>query len=141
MKQNATLRLRITHLLDGDSQTSRYDYEAYGIKKTDSWLFTYKEEMDEGLHVQTVLKLTDEEISLLRQGGIQMNQRFTQGVRTQGVYRSPYGPMRMETHTSHVQVDWEQERPVQVAVGYQLWLNEQETGEYMLEVAIHWHEK
>ena len=141
MTENVTLRLMITHLLDGESQTSRYEYKAAGMKKADGWLFSYKEEMDDGLLVQTVLKITEEEASLLRQGGIQMKQRYSQGGKTHGLYRSPYGPMTMETLTNRLHIEWHQSRPIQVEIEYQLWLNEQETGEYKLALAIDWHEK
>lgn len=141
MTENVTIRLEMTHRLDGQAEISQYDYTGYGVKKAGGWFFSYKEQLEDELTVQTILKIGEDEASLLRQGGLQTKQLFKSGVKTQGIYQSPYGPFLMETLANRLEVKRQNERPVQVILQYQLWMNEQETGEYSMQLTFDWHEK
>lgn len=139
MKENVAIRLTITHQLDGQTDTSQYEYAGIGVKKAGGWFFSYKEQLEEGLTVQTVIKIREDEVTLLRQGGLQMKQLFKTGDQTQNMYQSPYTVFTMETLTKSLVIHRENERPVQALIQYRLWMNQQETGDYDLKLHFDWH--
>ncbi|RKL67961.1 hypothetical protein CR203_05505 [Salipaludibacillus neizhouensis] len=95
-----------------------------------------KEEEKDKQTVQTV-KLHKGEMSVLRKGGISMNQRFIPGQKTEGIYHSPFGPMSMSTDTKEFDYHWdEQELEGYIDLRYKLIMQSSNTGNYHMHVSI-----
>ncbi|RNB82003.1 DUF1934 domain-containing protein [Brevibacillus fluminis] len=141
MKENVAIRLTTIHKLDGQKEKSQYEYAGIGVKKAGGWFFSYKEQLDEGVSVQTVIKISEDDVTLLRQGGVQMKQVFKAGEQNQSIYQSPYMSFAMETGTKSLHIEQENARPASVRIQYRLWMNGQETGEYDLQLSFAWYEK
>ncbi|WP_312109485.1 DUF1934 domain-containing protein [Brevibacillus reuszeri] len=134
--QDVQIKLTAKHLVEGNWDASTHHYEGKCVQKATSWYVTYKEHMEGAGEVSTTLKLSDKALTLIRQGGVSTRQQFEKGVSTQSTYQSPYGPFAMETHTNKLRVQYENELPVLIEIAYQLWMNEQYSGEHELRIEL-----
>ncbi|WP_139491036.1 DUF1934 domain-containing protein [Brevibacillus dissolubilis] len=138
--QEVTLHVRIKQTADGRTDETKQTHEGKGTAKGNGWYFTYKEELEEAGSVNTVYKIEDGMVSLIRQGQLQMKQLFVKGRTSESVYHSPYGMFEMETHTSKLSVKSEGERPERISIAYQLWMNKQYVGSFELELQAEWND-
>lgn len=79
---------------DADPEMKQEQYRAELRKKEDSWYITFKEETGSSL-----LKVSEEEVTVIRWGEITMRQPFRPGQETSGTYIGPAGKWLMETLT------------------------------------------
>lgn len=136
--QDVQLHLVVTHSVEGQTEETRQEYHGLGVKKGNGWYFSYKEDMEGVKNVSTVLKIGNSDVTLLRQGSLQMKQLFAQGQSSESSYHSPFGQFFMETHTRHLQIEREKDRPARIKISYQLWMNRQYAGDYELELQFIW---
>ena len=132
------MRIELTarHLVDGKWEESVHHYAGRCVEKAKAWYLTYTEQLEGIGEVSTTLKLGQNSVTLVRQGGISTRQQFEKGKSTHSTYRSPYGPFAMETHTSKLRIGYAEQKPVHVEIAYQLWMNDQYTGEHQLKIRI-----
>ncbi len=136
--QQVTLHLTSKQMMDGQTEESRHEYQAKAVLKQDAWFFSFKE-AEEGVgEVSTILKAGEQEITLLRQGPVQMKQSFQKGQSSTSRYISPYGAYLMQVHTHKIKIEREEGRPKTISIAYQLWLNDQYAGEILLEYTMVW---
>jgi uncharacterized beta-barrel protein YwiB (DUF1934 family) len=137
--QDVQIHLIATHRVDGQTEETVHRYEGKGVEKGLGWYITYKEQVEGAGDVTTTVKVSEKEVTLLRQGTIQMKQQFQKGVSHHSPYVSPHGRFSMETHTHKLRITSEAERPQEIRIAYQLWLNQQYAGEHELMVRLTWH--
>lgn len=123
---------------DGEVTKIEQQYTSKGTAKPGGWYFTYVESVADVGEVRTVLKVASEEVTLLRQGPLEMKQRFQKGVDSESIYDSPFGRFRMKVYTHRMRVTQEANRPLAVELAYQLWLNESYVGEVELAFRFVW---
>ncbi len=136
--QDVRIQLVATHRVDGQKEETNHSYQGKGVEKGSGWYITYKEHVEGAGDVTTTLKVSEKEVTLLRQGALQMKQQFQKGVSSHSTYVTPHGRFSMETHTVKLRMTGEQERPQEIRIEYQLWMNEQYTGEHELVVHLDW---
>ncbi|MGD8190392.1 DUF1934 domain-containing protein [Brevibacillus ginsengisoli] len=136
--QQVILQLTSKQQINGQSDVSRHNYEAKAVLKHDVWFITYKEQLEDQLEVNAVLKVGKQDFTLLRQGAVQMKQSFQKGLSSSSRYVSPYGSYLMEVHTHHLRIKEENGQPQEISVGYQLWLNDQYTSDVELHYSLKW---
>lgn len=92
----------------------------------------FKEEMEEVGIVNQIVKVEgNDTLTIIRQGAVSMKQLFQQGKKTEGVYRSQFGPMMMNTNTTHMQFDVDQKANVgKIHFSYQLHMQDEFAGNY-----------
>ncbi|RNA67858.1 DUF1934 domain-containing protein [Alteribacter keqinensis] len=98
----------------------------------------FEEPAEEGIDktMQTV-KVQQGEMSVIRKGAVNMNQRFVTGVETEGTYHSPYGPMRMLTDTKNVRFLWDESASKgEIQLSYALTLQGEFAGDYEMRVTL-----
>jgi len=134
--QDVQIKLTARHRVEGEWDETTHSYEGKCVQKASAWYVTYKEQLEGAGEVSTTLKLTNQAITLIRQGGVSTRQQFEKGLSTQASYQSPYGPFAMETHTNKLRIRYEEEIPVAVEIAYQLWMNEQYAGEHELTIEL-----
>lgn len=66
----------------------------------------YEELTEEEESVRNVVKLTGDEVTIIRNGPVSMHQQFREGMTTEGHYGTPFGTMMMETATETVEYEW-----------------------------------
>ncbi|PTL38322.1 DUF1934 domain-containing protein [Alkalicoccus saliphilus] len=98
--------------------------------------FQEPREEEEARTTQTI-QLRDGNLSVRRSGAIAMNQRFVEGIKTEGTYHSVYGPMAMETDTEKVNYEWNEEQGKGIiTLVYVLTLQGSVTGTYNMKVTF-----
>ncbi|WP_188207646.1 DUF1934 domain-containing protein [Alkalibacillus aidingensis] len=101
-------------------------------------LIKYNEQMDEVGVVQTTLIITDDRVTLKREGPIKLHQVFKIGSKTESVYRHPYGQFRMETTTHRMEYfKGEGNRSGKIFLKYDVSLNDDEPRKHILHLAFH----
>ncbi|WP_181186154.1 DUF1934 domain-containing protein [Alkalicoccus urumqiensis] len=94
----------------------------------------HEEETD---RTHQTMQLRDGRLSVQRKGAVEMNQRFVEGVKTEGTFTSAAGPMLMETDTETVDYTWnEAEQQGRINLVYVLRLAGQQTGTYSMVVTF-----
>ncbi|NGQ96216.1 DUF1934 domain-containing protein [Brevibacillus sp. SYP-B805] len=136
--QNVTIQLVITHTADRQTERTELRYPGRAANRENGWYFSYTEQVEGIGEVGTILKIALSEVTLLRQGKLQMKQVFAKGKSSECHYVSPHGRFRMETYTRMLRIEREEERPAAIRTQYQLWLDGQYLGEYELDVRIDW---
>lgn len=96
----------------------------------------FKEQSEEVGAVNQVVKIEDEQsITIIRQGAVSMKQLFLQGKKTEGVYRSPFGPMLMNTETNYIKVNIDEQKVEgTIQLSYQLHMQDEFAGNYDITI-------
>ncbi|UFJ40217.1 DUF1934 domain-containing protein [Brevibacillus humidisoli] len=136
--QDVLLDLHSKQRSGGQLEEVTQRYHSKAVAKPSGWFFSYHESIGDVGEVRTVLKISDAEVTILRQGSLEMKQRFQSGVSTESIYHSPFGRFRMKVHTRRMQVTKEGNRPTAVDISYQLWLNDAYVGEVDLAFQLDW---
>lgn len=132
------IKIRTT-IRDG-RQKERHSMDAYGHLSWRGGLvvlrFQEPREESEQKTMQT-MRLREGRLSVKREGAITMNQKFVEGVKTEGTYRSPYGPMHMMTDTESINYTWDENKNKgMISLVYVLTLQGSETGTYSMEIVF-----
>ncbi|MGE7273679.1 DUF1934 domain-containing protein [Brevibacillus panacihumi] len=134
--QEVRIKLTAKHLVEGNEEETIHDYTGRCVKKENAWYLTYREQMEGIGEVGTTLRLEEKSVTLVRQGQVSSRQQFEKGKSTHSVYRSPYGPFDMETHTNKLRIQVQDGMPRNVEIAYQLWMSGQYAGEHRLQIQI-----
>ena len=119
----------------GEEQTTKQSLTGQLIEKGSTIYLRYEEELEETGKVQNTIKIEEHKVTVLRTGSVRMNHTYYMGMTSQGMYHSPFGPMAMETNTLAIQFHRENNRG-SFSLQYDLILNEQEVGQFTLEVTF-----
>jgi uncharacterized beta-barrel protein YwiB (DUF1934 family) len=85
-----------------EHEISEFTTEGVLYQKANFDYLQFKEVINEIGTVNTIIKISKEEVSILRKGSISMNQKFILNEATTGIYQTPYGPIDMETETTNI---------------------------------------
>ena len=103
--QTEQLPVKITVNTTIQDGTEKETYElitfGYYVKKTKSVFLRYEEFLEEGT-INTIVKISGQEGSILRTGAVKMRIPFQQNKSLTGRYETPYGVMELDTVTSKV---------------------------------------
>ncbi|WP_040950573.1 DUF1934 domain-containing protein [Gorillibacterium massiliense] len=102
----------------GASQYFRYEEDEPGIGRT-----------------ITLLKISPEEIRILRQGNVESEQTFAVGETRPGYYRTPQGNLQLTTRTEDVQVELD-EGVGRIRWSYEMHLAGERAGFFLLDIQI-----
>ncbi|HBI02981.1 MAG TPA: hypothetical protein DDY49_03005 [Paenibacillaceae bacterium] len=110
---------------EDEPESHREKYPAQLHQKGNHWFISFQEEQGPSL-----LKISENEITVIRRGQVTMRQPFRTGVLTSGTYINPTGKMFMETHTHEIICEKDtQGEFLGVMWRYDLRLNGQEVGQ------------
>ncbi|WP_181315299.1 DUF1934 domain-containing protein [Salsuginibacillus halophilus] len=96
----------------------------------------FTEQLDGIGEVNTVLKVGEHELTVIRKGAVSMRQQFQQGETTEGSYETPYGLMKTEARTHHVTSDWSGPQVHSIQFQYQMRVQGTEAGTYDVKISI-----
>jgi uncharacterized beta-barrel protein YwiB (DUF1934 family) len=127
-----------TTIKDGSRQ-EKTTVQANGTltPKGETTYIRYDEEMPEVGHVRNMIRVGQNEATIIRNGAVKMRQRFRQGMTTEGQYESPVGVISMETTTKR----FDYERGSAEGIGrlnlvYHLMLQGQQAGQFELTMKL-----
>ncbi|RXJ02736.1 DUF1934 domain-containing protein [Anaerobacillus alkaliphilus] len=106
------------------------------FKKDVGLYLQFKEETEEVGSVNQVVKLDDNQtITIIRQGAVSMKQLFQQGIKSEGVYRSPFGIMLMNTETKYININIDEQKVEgTIRISYQLHMQDEFAGNYDITI-------
>lgn len=85
--------------------------------------------------VSSTIKLSDEEMVILRRGPVETEQRFLLGQETRAEYHTPYGLMELVMSTKKLTVDFQADSG-QAQLQYSMEANGSLVGEYDLKIRV-----
>ncbi|KXG08549.1 DUF1934 domain-containing protein [Anoxybacillus rupiensis] len=138
-KANGTpIRLKhVTDIRDG-SRKETIVLEAHGlyyIKENASYL-TFEESQDIG-NVKTVVKITKDEVVVIRSGAVQMRHVFRKKQETSGNYRTPFGVWTMKTKTDHIEYWYEEKtKKGKLFLSYTLEMQHERVGRHAVTITF-----
>ncbi len=136
----AVIHVTIRQTVQGQTEETRQVHEGKGVRKENGWYVTFSEMLEGIGDVQTVVRIGEGDVTLIRQGHLQMKQQFLKRQSSRSTYISPHGTFQMETHTRTLKITRDADRPKAVYAEYQLWLNGQYVGEFTLTFDLCWGE-
>ena len=102
-RKQATIRLHSLH--EGENTVQQLPAE---VIAKGSALYVRYEEPKMGPYqgeTRTTVKLTGDELKIIRHGEVQSEQAFKLGQKLPGYYRSPYTSFNLSTHTQRLSLD------------------------------------
>jgi uncharacterized beta-barrel protein YwiB (DUF1934 family) len=98
----------VTKVKEGSrEETTSNQVKGTLVSKRDTTYIRYSEEIEDTGSVRNVMKITADEVTIIRNGSVGMHQRFREGEVTEGHYKTPFGTMHMKTDTKHINYEWE----------------------------------
>jgi uncharacterized beta-barrel protein YwiB (DUF1934 family) len=138
-KTNGTpIRLKqVTDIRDGfRKETVVFETNGLYYLKGNIVYLTFDENQEAG-KVKTVMKITDEEVMVLRSGAIHMRHVFRKSEETVGNYQSPYGNWTMKTKTDNIQYRYsEKAKKGQLFLSYILELQHEQVGRHTMTITF-----
>ncbi|MFD1776505.1 DUF1934 domain-containing protein [Paenibacillus rhizophilus] len=85
--------------------------------------------------VRTTIKILDDELRIIRHGGVESEQSFRSGQRLPGFYRSPYTQFNLSTETRMLGIS-RQGRSLTVKWEYELYVYNEPSGQFAISLHI-----
>lgn len=133
-QQLIRVKTKIT-LPDGANEEIVQNTEGTLYLKDNDYFLRYKEVNQEELGESwTTIKwpITEQEVTIIRQGNIRMKQTFILHQEESGYYHTPLGVLDIKTKTSYVQIDIENKV---IVLDYELWVNQERAGRYEVNIS------
>lgn len=133
-KRPIKVNVLTTILIDGDKQEIELTVFGHYYKKMSAHYLQYEEVHEEG-KMNTVMKLTADEVVIIRNGILKMRLYFSRNTRRRGMYETPYGKLPIYTKTTfykHIQNERSLEGHVDLQ--YDLFMDGTKTGQYKLQL-------
>lgn len=108
---------------------------SYGYKGGKHYIRYIDKHLSPKEHVPTVIKLSDKELTIIRQGVVSSRQNFILQGETRADYHTPYGMMALVMHTHELSSEF-QENQGSIHILYSLEANGAAVGQYDLEIKI-----
>jgi len=134
------IRLKlVTEIRDDAGRKELVTTQAEGTlySKDDATFLAYKEIMENVEQISNIVKIKNDEVTIMRSGGISMRHTYKKGTITSGAYQSPFGSMEMVTKTENVDFTYPaKSRKAQLILSYQLQMEGQWVGRHRLTFLI-----
>nr|WP_275899604.1 DUF1934 domain-containing protein [Bacillus piscicola] len=106
-------------------------------QKNDLTYVAFTENLEDIGKVSTLLKIGEQEVTVLRSGAVEMRQLYQYGNITEGSYQTPYGTFKTEADTDQVAVMWSASgKTGRIQFGYDLTLQGTVAGRYDVTISI-----
>ncbi|MBO9130117.1 DUF1934 domain-containing protein [Bacillus sp. 165] len=130
------VKLKFTTQIREGTRKETVAFEAVGLYyvKGQNTYLKFQEPNEHG-DIDTIIKIQDESVLIMRSGVVSMRQVHKKGEWTKGTYRSELGVFSLDTKTDNVLFDWsDKTKKGQLFVTYALLLNETEAGRYTITI-------
>ncbi|WP_102348200.1 DUF1934 domain-containing protein [Bacillus sp. Marseille-P3661] len=136
-KKSIQLKL-VTEIRDrGRKEQVNLETEGTLYEKDNATFLAYKEMMENVGSVSTIVKIKENEVTIVRSGGVSMRQTFRKGATTSGTYQSPYGTLEMVTKTEHIDYTYRtNSKKAKLNLTYQLEMQGESVGRHRLTFLI-----
>ena len=134
MTEANEVRLTLRSEQDGEVGTTQMTGQAF-VKGNSLYVRYTEPPQPPQPEIRTIIKISNDEIKIMRHGGVESEQTFRPGEHMSGFYYSPFTRFEMETHTRALhqglngitgQIAWE----------YDLYVHEQQSGRFKVSLHI-----
>jgi uncharacterized beta-barrel protein YwiB (DUF1934 family) len=142
MKQASTgqpIKVKVVTEMRNGPQTETMTQHSKGMRylKGNTTYLRYEEKLAEEATVDTTVKVSGEDVTVIRKGAVTMKQLFRKHEVTFSTYRSVHGPMEMETKTDMLKYEWnERKASGKLTLSYMLTLQGEQVGRHKLTFLI-----
>ncbi|WP_059040448.1 DUF1934 domain-containing protein [Paenibacillus rubinfantis] len=107
------------------------------VRRSDTLYIRYEEPEPgpDGAKTRTMMKISGNELKIMRHGGVEAEQTFRSGCRVPGFYRSPFTRFSLSTDTLKLESRWDGAAG-QVVWQYDLYVFEELSGRFELSLHI-----
>ncbi|WLD93207.1 DUF1934 domain-containing protein [Alkalihalobacillus sp. AL-G] len=121
----------------GEQEEIRFSAPGTLYQKESATYVRYEEVINETDKVNTTIKITDGDATIIRRGAVSMRQQFIQGEQTDGTYGSLYGPIKIGTDTKSMDFKWDERTKVgALSLEYRVLFEGEETGNHQLSIRL-----
>jgi uncharacterized beta-barrel protein YwiB (DUF1934 family) len=132
------VKITVNTTIQNGQEKETYELTTFGYyyKKTNSVFLRYEEHMEEGA-IKTVVKISGQEGSILRNGAVNMRLPFYKNKSLTGSYESPYGVLEMKTSTTRISHEFNEDfRKGEIDLLYDLKMEGSNAGTYHLLITF-----
>lgn len=126
MKENIILYITGLHSAGADNDSVEMIHAGRHYYMAGRHYIKYQESLEDGLVTDNMIKISPNEVELIRKGPMTTNMLFTVGEKNISYYETPFGSMTMGIDTSDLCIT-EEENEILVDIRYALEMN----GNYM----------
>lgn len=137
MQRNVLINVKGTQYLDNDKDVTELITTGSYYEKNNKIYILYEEVSDESMQVsKNTLKLSGDEVELIRHGESNVNIIFKEGVSWDSYYMTPMGSVKMTFCTKKVDVDKSNGASLSVKINYMIQFDYQTVADYLMEIEI-----
>jgi uncharacterized beta-barrel protein YwiB (DUF1934 family) len=132
------VKITVKTVIRNGQDKETYELTTFGqyYKKMNSIFLRYEEIMEEGT-MKTVVKISGQEGSILRNGAVKMRLPFYKNKTLKGSYESPYGVLEMETFTTRISHEFDEKlRKGKIDLLYDFKMQGSSAGTYHLSISF-----
>ena len=137
------VKITVNTTITNDSEKETYELITFGqyIQKTSSVFLRYDELMEEG-SAKTVVKVSNQEGSIVRNGAVEIRLPFQMNKTLVGSYKTPYGVLDMETSTTGIRHEFDDVlKKGLINIFYDLKVQGNHAGTYQVSITFEEDEK
>lgn len=126
----------VTDIYDGPRKEHlSFHVKGQLIRKGDAEFLRYEEDWHETGKVDTIVKMKEREVYIMRSGNVSMRQLYRKGEETVGTYDTGYGPLKIVAKTTQVDLDYKVS-PIKgkLTLSYQLNVQNEPSGRFRMTV-------
>lgn len=130
------IRLKqITDIRDGvRKETVALEAEGFCYVKENAVYLQFTEQQELG-QINTVVKITDREVVVMRSGAVRMRHVFRKTEETTGQYDTPFGQWTMKTKTDNIEFRYNEKRKQgRLFLSYQLEMQNEQAGRHAMTI-------
>ncbi len=136
MQKNVLINVKGTQYLEGDKDVTELITTGSFYEKNNKKYILYEEVSDDSMKVtKNTLKLSENEVELIRHGESNVNIVFKAGVSWDSYYMTPLGNMKMTFCTKELDIS-EEEEHISIIIKYEIQFDYQTMAEYLMEIDI-----
>ncbi|MCR5744061.1 MAG: DUF1934 domain-containing protein [Lachnospiraceae bacterium] len=135
MKQQVKIRVYGEQVIEGEKDTQAIETMGEYYVKDGRRYVLYREIMEDGGKVSTIVKETRDGIDVVKNGYISVKMCFAQGLNNNCMYETPLGNVKLRTLTNYIKKQ-EREDGFLWEFGYSIYMDDQYVGENVLGLDV-----
>ena len=135
MKQQVKIRVYGEQVIEGEKDSQAIETMGEYYVKDGRRYVLYREIMEDGGKVSTIVKETKEGINVVKNGYISVKMCFAEGLNNNCMYETPLGNVKLRTLTNYIKKQ-DREDGFLWEFGYSIYMDDQYVGENVLGLDV-----
>ncbi|MDZ5471769.1 DUF1934 domain-containing protein [Bacillus sp. 31A1R] len=132
------MKIKVHTSIRNGNEKETFELTTFGryYEKNGSSFLQYEEVMEEGT-IKSIVKVSEEEVLILRSGAVSMRMVFQKEKKLRGRYETPFGQMELTTRTKRLNHSYNEEtNKGLVDLLYELNMQGSNAGTYHMEITF-----